>query len=210
MKKLFPFSFLFLCFGTSPILLFAQNNLPPEIREMARKVMMPVVYKVPGMDKVKVVQNLKYTKSDDPNVLMDIYEPTNLASNGKRPAVIFIHGGAKTEYTAKDWGIYTTWGRLIAASGFVGVTFTHRLQYPTKSLEDAAQDVRAAIAYVRENADKYQVDKDRLCLIGFSAGGPMLTLTPIADRRHQRRSRIRRGLPVRRSHQSDPQSRQRI
>jgi len=32
----------------------AQNNLPPEVREMARKVMMPVVYKVPGMDSVKV------------------------------------------------------------------------------------------------------------------------------------------------------------
>src|SRR5437588_6514581 len=80
-----------------------QNNLPDDVRAMAKKVMMPVVLKVPGMDRVKVVQNLKYTKSDDPNVLMDIYVPPNLSETAKRPAVIFLHGGAKTDYTPKDW-----------------------------------------------------------------------------------------------------------
>ena len=117
----------------------AQNNLPPDVQAMAKKVMMPLVLKVPGMDKVKIIQNLKYTKSDDPNVLMDIYIPQDLAESAKRPVVIFLHGGAKTDYTPKDWGIYTTWGRLIAASGFVGVTFTHRLEYPNPSLEKAAR-----------------------------------------------------------------------
>ena len=72
---------------------------------------MILVLKVPGMDKVKVIQNLKYTKSDDPNVLMDIYISPDLAESAKRPVVIFLHGGAKTDYTPKDWGIYTTWGR---------------------------------------------------------------------------------------------------
>ena len=132
--------FLLLALGTNAVSTVAQNNVPPEVREMARKVMMPVVYKVPGMDKVKVVQNLKYTKTDDPNMLMDVYLPPDAAQAEKRPAVIFIHGGVKTEYTPKDWGIYTSWGRLIAASGLVGVTFTHRLEYPNKSLENASQD----------------------------------------------------------------------
>jgi acetyl esterase/lipase len=175
------FAILSFALGTTAVPINAQNNLPPEIREMARKVMMPVVYKVPGMDKVKVVQNLMYTKSDDRNVLMDVYLPPDIALSEKRPAVIFIHGGAKTEYTPKDWGIYTTWGRLIAASGFVGVTFTHRLEYPNRSLENGARDLRAAIDYVRSNADKYDVDKDRLCLISFSASGPMLSLAMRGD-----------------------------
>ena len=167
---------LLLALGTNAASTVAQNNVPPEVREMARKVMMPVVYRVPGMDKVKVVQNLKYTKTDDPNILMDVYLPPDAAQAEKRPAVIFIHGGVKTEYTPKDWGIYTSWGRLIAASGFVGVTFTHRLEYPNKSLEKAAQDVLAAIDYLRANGDKYHVDKDRICLIAYSAGGPLLSL----------------------------------
>jgi acetyl esterase/lipase len=175
MKNLALLSFLCLASGAvTPIV--AQNSLPPEVREMARKVMMPVVYQVPGMDKIKVVPNLKYARTDDPNLRMDVYLPADAAPAEKRAAVIFIHGGAKTAYTPKDWGIYTTWGRLIAASGFVGVTFTHRLEYPNKSLENAAQDVRAAIDYVRANADKYNVDKNRICLIAYSAGGPLLSL----------------------------------
>src|SRR5438132_10430010 len=80
MKNFILLSLLLLVLGTTAI---AQNNLPPEVRETARKVMMPVVYKVPGMDKVKVVENLKYTKSDDPNILMDVYLPPDLAkANG--------------------------------------------------------------------------------------------------------------------------------
>jgi acetyl esterase/lipase len=181
MKTLVLLSSLFLALVATTTSTAAQNNVPPEVREMARKVMMPVVYKVPGMDKVQVVQNLKYTKTDDPNILMDVYLPPDLAKDEKRPAVIFIHGGVKTQYTPKDWGIYTTWGRLVAASGFVGVTFTHRLEYPNKSLENAAQDVTAAINYLRANADKYNVDKDRICLIAFSAGGPLLSLAMRGD-----------------------------
>jgi acetyl esterase/lipase len=159
----------------------AQNTLPPDVQAMAKKVMMPLVLKVPGTDKVKVVENLKYTKSDDRNILMDVYIPPDLAEGAKRPAVIFLHGGAKTDYTPKDWRIYTDWGRLIAASGFVGVTFTHRLEYPDQSLEKAAADVHDAINYVHANADKYHIDKDRVCLSAYSAGGPLLTLAMHGD-----------------------------
>ena len=181
MNRTIPLFLIVLSFAVTAMPIAAQNNLPPEVREMARKVMMPVVYKVPGMDKVKVVQNLKYTKTDDPNLLMDFYLPWDATPREKHPVIIFIHGGAKTEYTPKDWGVFTTWGRLAAASGFVGVTFTHRLQYPEKSLELAAQDVRAAIDYARANADKYKGDKDRIALISFSAGGPMLSLAMRGD-----------------------------
>ena len=171
------FAFFAATSGTAP----AQNNLPPDVQAMAKKVMMPLVLKVPGMDKVKVIRNLKYAKSDDANVLMDVYIPPDLAEGVKPPAVIFLHGGAKTDYTPKDWAIYTNWGRLIAASGFVGVTFTHRLEYPNSSLEKAAADVRDAINYVRANAHKYHIDKDRICLSAYSAGGPLLTLAMHGD-----------------------------
>ena len=182
MKHSTAVAVLLIALGATAFPIMAQNNQPDEVREMARKVMMPVVYRVPGMEKVKVIENLKYAKSDDPNILMDVYLPPNLAKAEKRPAVIFIHGGGKPEWTAKDWGIYKTWGRLIAASGFVGVTFTHRLEYRSKSsLENAAQDVRDAISYVRANADKFSTDKDRICLIAYSAGGPMLSLAMRGD-----------------------------
>src|SRR5947208_12448156 len=52
MKDLYRSSMLLLLFVIIGVPTAAQNNLPAEVREMARKVMMPVVYKVPGMDRV--------------------------------------------------------------------------------------------------------------------------------------------------------------
>jgi acetyl esterase/lipase len=148
---------------------FAQTQ-----RSMREIVMMPVVYTVPGMDKVSVKANIKYTNVADPNLLMDVYTPPNLAKADKLPAVIFVHGGAGSEFTAKDWGIYTSWGRLIAASGLAAVTFTHRLTPQKRSIADSAADLQAAIDHVRNKADALNIDKDRLCLAAFSAGGVLL------------------------------------
>lgn len=143
---------------------------------MRELVMTPVVYRVPGMDKVIVKSDFKYTTANDPNLLMDVYVPPGLAKGERRPAVIFIHGGAGAFLKPKDWGVYKSWGRLIAASGMIGVTFTHRLGYPKPLLAEAASDVTAAINYIRANADSLNIDKDRLCLAAYSAGGPMLSM----------------------------------
>jgi acetyl esterase/lipase len=151
-------------------------------RSMREIVMMPVVYRLPGMADVEVRSNLKYSKARDPNLLMDAYLPHGLGRGERRPAVLFIHGGAGSETTPKDWGIYTSWGRLVAASGLVGITFTHRLRYPAPMLSQASDDVEAAIRYARRNAVALHVDPDRIGLAAFSAGGPLLTLA-MSERR---------------------------
>lgn len=154
---------------------FAQTKPAAPQRSMREIVMMPVVLKVPGTEKVKVRTDLKYTDAADKNLLMDIYTPPDLRKGEKLPAVIFIHGGAGSENTAKDWGIYTSWGRLIGASGLAAVTFTHRLAPQRKSFDDSANDLDDAINYVRTNADTLNIDKDRICLAAYSAGGVLLS-----------------------------------
>lgn len=144
-------------------------------KSLRELVMTPVVYRVPGMERVTVKSNLKYTDADNPYLLMDVYSPPGPSKGERRPAVIFIHGSAGAESKAKDWGIYISWGRLVAASGMVGVTFTHRLGYPKPLLNEAGSDVDSAVAYVRANADSLGVDKDRICLAAYSGGGPLLS-----------------------------------
>lgn len=143
-------------------------------RSMAELVMMPVVYKVPGMERVSVRRDVVY-KSGDPRLKMDVYTPPGLGKSARRPAVLFIHGGTPPGTSPKDWGVFASWGRLAAASGMVGVTFTHRLGFPRTLLTEGAADVSDAVAYVRANADALGVDRDRMCLVAFSAGGPMLS-----------------------------------
>src|SRR5689334_7025595 len=107
----------------------SQTKLPvtqARQKSLRELVMTPVVLTVPGMDRVTVKSNLKYTNANDLNLLMDVYAPPGLGKQERRPAVVFIHGSAGSFLKPKDWGVYQSWGRLIAASGMIAVTFTHR------------------------------------------------------------------------------------
>jgi len=140
----------------------------------------PIVYSVPGMDKVDVHPDLIYKRDGRDEMKMDIYIPPGLGADARLPAVLFIHGGPlgpNPSPGAKDWGVYRSYGRLMAASGLVGVTFDHR--YASMSLRDleiSFSDVEEAIRFVRGNAASYHIDPDRIALWAFSGGGPHLSL----------------------------------
>lgn len=138
-----------------------------------------VVYAVPGMKQVKVRKNVTYKHVPGAELKMDIYSPPRHKSSARRAAVIFIHGGripSNLLTTPKDWGAFISYGQLVAASGYVGVTFNHRF-YTWNSLNDSQADVSDLIAYVRNNAESLGVDKDRIILWAVSAGGIFLSQT---------------------------------
>jgi acetyl esterase/lipase len=143
---------------------------------LADRVSKPVVYRLPGMDKVQVISNLKYSEVDSPYLLMDVYVPPDLKLDERRPVVVFIHGGAGPEYKPKDWGMFQSWGRLVAAAGMVAVMFTHRFSPPPQLLlVEAASDLSAALHYLRSNAESFQADGDRVGVCAWSSGGELLT-----------------------------------
>jgi acetyl esterase/lipase len=146
-------------------------SLPPEVIAAARR---PVVMSLPGMDQAVVTKDLRYSDLTEARVAMDVYRPAGLKARERRGAVVFIHGGGPPGAPMKEMGVYTSYGRLIAAQGLVGVTFTHRQGYPERTTEGGA-DVAAAIAYVRAHAAELNIDPDRLCLAAYSLGGAMLT-----------------------------------
>jgi acetyl esterase/lipase len=123
-----------------------------------------------------VISNLKYTEVDNPYLLMDVYLPPDLKSHERRPVVVFIHGGAGPESKPKDWGIFQSWGRLMAAAGMVAVMFTHRFSPPPQlRLVEAASDMNTAIQYIRSNAASFHTDADRMCVCAWSSGGELLS-----------------------------------
>jgi acetyl esterase/lipase len=148
-----------------------QPQDPPWLKEFAFK---RIVYSVPEMTRVKVAKNQIYKRASSEELKMDVY---SLPGKQRRPAVIFIHGGRIPRNlltTPKDWGAYVSLGQLVAASGFVGITFNHRF-YAWESLADSQSDVMDLIAYVRDNAESLGVDKDRIILWALSAGGIFLS-----------------------------------
>ena len=144
--------------------------------ELRERVARPVVYRLPDMNRVRVISNLKYTDVDNPYLLMDVYVPPDLKPHERRPVVVFIHGGAGPESTPKDWGMFQSWGRLIAAAGMVAVMFTHRFSPPPNLLlAEAASDLNAALQYLRSNAESFQADGNWVSVCAWSSGGELLT-----------------------------------
>ena len=153
---------------------------PPWIKELAAK---RIVYSISSMNRVKVRKDLTYKRVDGAELKMDVYSPVRSQRGARRPAIIFIHGGRippNLRTTPKDWGVYISFGQLVAASGFVGVTFNHRF-YAWESLSDSQSDVMDLVDYVRGHADSLGVDKDRIILWAVSAGGIFLS-QPLRDR----------------------------
>jgi dienelactone hydrolase len=132
-----------------------------------------VVLEVPGMDDVDVRSDLTYKIVEGGDLLFDVYRPRS--THPATPAVIFIHGDGPPNVLAdaKDWGQYTSWGRLVAASGLAGVTFNHRSTLGATELQKAASDVDDLISHVRGHAVELGLDAHRLCIWTCSAGGPI-------------------------------------
>lgn len=136
----------------------------------------PIVYRFQETAPARVQRDLTYKQGEDPDLKMDVYVPPGATVDARLPAVVFIHGGplrSDSTVRPKDWGVYKSYGALMAASGLIGVTFNHRF-FSIEHLPKSAADLEDALQFVRENSAKLNIDPDRLCVWGFSNGGLLL------------------------------------
>jgi len=155
-----------------------QQMSPEQEKQLREMLKMPVVYSVPGMENAQVTEGLVYRTDGAAKLQMNVYRPAGLAREVRRPAVFFLHGGVSLAGPPglpkpTEWGVYQSYGRLMAASGLIGVTFNQRIGM---SAEKGFGDVQAAMDYVRAHAAELQVDSNRFCLAAYSAGGPLLAI----------------------------------
>jgi acetyl esterase/lipase len=103
-----------------------------------------------------------------------------LDSAAPAPVVIAIHGGG---WKVGSRDSYQHLGGLLAGRGYAVFSIDYRLvrkdqnRYPA-----AADDVRAALKYVREHAAELNVDPQRVALMGDSAGGHLAALVGLTER----------------------------
>jgi acetyl esterase/lipase len=92
--------------------------------------------------------------------------------NGRRPGVLLFHGGYWWAGDKTDWRGTV---RRLAAHGYVVFSANYRLsrqaRWPAQS-----QDAAAALAYIQRHAGLFQLDPDRIVLLGSSAGGQLATV----------------------------------
>jgi acetyl esterase/lipase len=125
------------------------------------------------MDEAQVRRGITYKTVEDGELKLDIYLPPDLSAGERRPAVLFVHGEPWTteavRFDALATGQYSSWGRLVAASGWIGVPFEHRNSRACTALPAVAADLDDLIAFVRSAIP--EADPDRLILWVCSGGG---------------------------------------
>ncbi len=102
---------------------------------------------------------------------LDLYLPADVAANDARPVIVFVHGGAflRGDKDASPH-IYANVPRWCARQGYVGVNVEYRLA-PDAPYPAGAEDVAAALAWLRMHVRGYGGDPRRIVLVGHSAGG---------------------------------------
>ena len=94
-------------------------------------------------------------------------------------AFVFVHGGGTI---AGNIGLYDGMvSAYVDRSGVPALSVDYRLA-PEASGESAAQDVLAALRWLRERASSLGIDRDRIAVMGESAGGLLAAACAIAAR----------------------------
>ena len=131
-------------------------------------------------DGLTVRRDIAY--GDHRRQMFDVYLPND--GKGGRAAVLLVHGGAFLDgHRNRTDEIYSNVPRYFARHGVVGINIGYRLadavQYP-----GATEDIAAVVAWTRAHADELGVDKDRLFLMGHSAGAAHTVSYVYDKRRH--------------------------
>ena len=95
---------------------------------------------------------------------MDILQPK---TKEKKPAILFVTGGGFINAN-KDNGIQLR--MHLAENGYVVGSISYRVA-PTAKFPEPLEDVKAAIRYLKANADRFGIDPSRVGIVGGSAGG---------------------------------------
>ena len=123
----------------------------------------------PVKTEVKQVSGVVYEQVPSrgyPNVPMqlDLLQPQKKT---RMPAIVFVTGGGFINAN-RDNGVQLR--NYLAEKGYVVASITYRVA-PTAKFPQPLEDVKASIRYLRAHADQWNIDKDRIGIIGGSAGG---------------------------------------
>ncbi len=129
------------------------------------------------------------TANVNTNLYMDVYMPPVYYKDQQFPTVLLIHAGSYL-HGLKSW--IEPSAKLLRDLGFVTINIEYRQgwingpnsqgNYHTLSEAEyrGMQDARAALRYIAAHADEYHIDRDKLFVMGESAGASIALNSTLA------------------------------
>jgi acetyl esterase/lipase len=119
-------------------------------------------------DTITVERDIVYVEAGDYPLTLDMAIPKGLSKPA--PVVVHIHGGG-----FQNGQKNTRYALRYAKAGFIGVSINYRLSR-VAPFPAAVHDCKAAIRWLRANAQKYHIDPDHIGVWGTSAGGNLAAI----------------------------------
>ncbi len=114
---------------------------------------------------------------------LDLYLPPGADTTDRLfPLVVVVHGGGWQSGHTRHFGAFADWPVALAAiagDGFVVASVEYRLSREAP-FPAAFDDTRDAVRWLRANTARYGIDKDRIVIMGGSAGGQLAGLVGTA------------------------------
>ena len=123
---------------------------------------------------IRIDRSIPFASPDGIPLSLNIYRPLQV---GTYPAIISIYGGAWQRGSPDS---DETFNRYIAAQGYVVWAISYR-HAPAYHFPAQIDDVRSALAYIKQHANEYETNLDRVALIGRSAGAQLAMLAAYQD-----------------------------
>jgi acetyl esterase/lipase len=116
-----------------------------------------------------------YGHAGGEDLQLDLYAPKDMS--GPLPAVVILHGGG---WAKGSHELFRPLAGALAAHGYVTASVGYRLA-PRHKFPAQIQDVKCAVRWLRANAQRCQIDSDRIGVLGFSAGAHLALLLGLTE-----------------------------
>lgn len=120
-------------------------------------------------------KDIEFAKPNGFSLTLDAYVPDGA---GPFPTAIIVHGGGFARGDKQTY-VPPLFDPLTQA-GFTWFTINYRM-HPQFKFPAPAEDIEAAIAFVKAHAKEYKVDLRRVVLIGESAGGALVSFVGVKN-----------------------------
>jgi len=122
---------------------------------------------------LSIIENVPYADTDNPRQQIDLFLPRKRLDDKPLQIVAFIHGGGWRNGSRRIGlnfiGPIVQTGKYIGAS--IGYRLTDEAIWPAQ-----VHDCKAAIRWLRANAEKYGADSKKIIVAGTSAGGHLVAM----------------------------------
>ncbi|RJG10741.1 alpha/beta hydrolase [Massilia cavernae] len=125
---------------------------------------------------VEAVRNITYASHGQRGLQIDLYLPAERGGKAV-PAIVFVHGGGWRSGVRDN---FAPMAIRMAERGYAAATVSYRLS-PEARYPAAIHDVKAAVRWMRANAQRYGVDAGKIAVGGGSAGGQIASLVGVTN-----------------------------